>query len=328
MSQCTFQSRPRAHLAAGAGEGAPVRHGALAFAPGTTAFVRKPGRACNLRADFFWCGGAITRCRSGNGPRSSSDLPFPMCSWLHIVNTRGARILTGIDINYPYEIANLWVTPWTRFCQILLVLLVWGHFVVGLHFWLRIRGWYRRAFPVVLLFYVLVRGGALLGFTEVGMEATHHVQSDPAWFKKMKTLGVPADPHRATVRAWLKEWIGVSWLGLVGLVFLAVQARHWQQRGRRFRVSYPGNFSVTAHPGMSILEVSRMARRPHVSVCGGRARCTPCRIRIEKRRRHCPRLTNWKRTRSPASARRPDAVSPASFDRRPIFPSLPCSTRG
>jgi len=31
---------------------------------------------------------------------------------------------------------------------------------------------------------------------------------------------------------------------------------------------------------MSVLEVSRMARRAHMSVCGGRARCTTCRVLI------------------------------------------------
>jgi adenylate cyclase len=34
-------------------------------------------------------------------------LAIPYLLLVHIVNTRGTRILTGIDINYPYEIANL-----------------------------------------------------------------------------------------------------------------------------------------------------------------------------------------------------------------------------
>ena len=38
-------------------------------------------------------------------------LAIPYLLLVHIVNTRGTRILTGIDINYPYEIANLWVDP-------------------------------------------------------------------------------------------------------------------------------------------------------------------------------------------------------------------------
>ena len=208
-------------------------------------------------------------------------LAIPYLLLVHIVNTRGTRILTGIDINYPYEIANLWVDPWTRFRQILLVLLVWGHFVVGLHFWLRIRGWYRRAFPAILLAYVLVPTCALLGFAEVGMAMTMRARTDTAWIQKMKSLGVPADPRRASTRALLKEWAGPSWLGLVALVFLAAQIRHWQQRRNRFTVTYPDKFSVEAPIGMSVLEVSRMAGRPHISVCGGRARCTTCRIRIE-----------------------------------------------
>ena len=209
-------------------------------------------------------------------------LAIPYLLLLHIVNTRGTRILTGIDINYPYEIANLWVDPWTRSRQILLVLLVWGHFVAGLHFWLRNYGGYRRAFSLILLFYVLVPTTALLGFAEVGMAVSVHAQNDPAWMKKMKTAGIPADPHRAATRAALKEWVGYAWLGVVGLVFVGAQIRHWAQRHERFRVTYPENLSVVAPCGMSILEVSRMAHRPHVSICGGRARCTTCRVRVDK----------------------------------------------
>ena len=51
-------------------------------------------------------------------------------------NCGGTRILTHIDINYTYEIANLWVDPATRLRQIALVVLVWTHFAIGLHFWL------------------------------------------------------------------------------------------------------------------------------------------------------------------------------------------------
>ena len=207
-------------------------------------------------------------------------IAIPYLLLVHIVNTRGTRILTGIDIDYPYEIANLWVDPWTRFRQILLVLLVWGHFVAGLHFWLRIRGWYQRAFPAILVAFVMVPVAALLGFAEVGMNMTAHARADPQWMKAMKARGVPADPHRAKLRAALKDWVGASWFGLVAVVFSAAQIRNWRQRRQRFRVTYPDNTVVEAPIGMSVLEVSRMARRPHMSVCGGRGRCTTCRVRI------------------------------------------------
>jgi adenylate cyclase len=65
-------------------------------------------------------------------------------------------------------------------------------------------------------------------------------------------------------------------------VICAAQIRNWRHRHSRFTVTYPGAFSVEAPIGLSVLEVSRMARRPHLSVCGGRARCTTCRVRIDE----------------------------------------------
>jgi adenylate cyclase len=209
-------------------------------------------------------------------------LAIPYLLLVHIINTRGTRILTGIDIDYTYEIANLWVDPWTRFRQIALVLLVWGHFAVGLHFWWRLYGWYRRAFPAILLAFVLIPTAALLGFAEVGMTMTARAQSDPGWMRAMKARGVPADPQRAKLRATLKEWVGPSWIVVVGLVFSIAQIRNWRQRHARFKVTYPEAVVIEAPKGMSVLEVSRMARRAHMSVCGGRARCTTCRVQIAK----------------------------------------------
>ena len=215
-------------------------------------------------------------------------LAIPYLLLVHIVNTRGTRVLTGIDINYPYEIANLWVDPWTRARQVALVALVWGHFVTGLHFWLRGKGWYRRAFLAFQLFYVLVPLAALLGFAEVGMTMTARAQQDPAWLAHMKALGVPADPGRAAARAALRQWAGAAWLGVVAVVFLGAQFWHWLGRGRRFLVTYPEHLQAEGVRGMSVLEVSRHAHRPHVSVCGGRARCTTCRVRVEQTAAHLP----------------------------------------
>jgi len=207
-------------------------------------------------------------------------LTIPYLLLVHIVNTRGTRILTGIDIDYTYEIANLWVDPWTRFRQIALVLLVWGHFAMGLHFWWRLHGWYRRALPAIFLALVLVPMVALLGFAEVGMTMTAHAQADPQWMRAMKARGVPADPRRAKLRATLKDWVGLSWFGLVGLVLVIAEIRNWRERHARFKVSYRDDGVIEAPIGMSVLEVSRMARRARMSVCGGRARCTTCRVQI------------------------------------------------
>jgi len=149
-----------------------------------------------------------------------------------------------------------------------------------LHFWWRLYGWYRRAYPAFLLAYVLIPSAALLGFAEVGMTMTAHARSDPQWMPAMKARGVPADPENAKLRAELKDWVGPSWIAVVGLIFSIAQIRNWREGHARFKVTYPEDLTIEAPKGMSVLEVSRMARRAHMSVCGGRARCTTCRVKI------------------------------------------------
>lgn len=207
-------------------------------------------------------------------------LSIPYFLLVHVVNTRGTRMMSGIEIDYVYEIANLWVKPWIRFQQVMLVLLVWGHFVMGLHFWWRVYPWYRQSFAGFLLAFVLVPLCALLGFAQVGMTMSDKAQAHPEWYLEVSTRGIPKDPHWASVRAALKAWSGPAWLGLVGVVFAGGRLRNFIQRKRRFSVTYPDTHVVNAPIGMSVLEVSRMADRPHMSVCGGRGRCTTCRVWI------------------------------------------------
>jgi adenylate cyclase len=56
--------------------------------------------------------------------------------------------------------------------------------------------------------------------------------------------------------------------------------RQINDRRSRIRISYPDGREVQVPRGFSVLEASRFTRIPHASVCGGRGRCSTCRIRI------------------------------------------------
>jgi adenylate cyclase len=72
-----------------------------------------------------------------------------------------------------------------------------------------------------------------------------------------------------------------SYIGLVAGTFGLRLARDWHaRRFRAVRIGYPGGRTVTVPLGFSILEASRWAAIPHASVCGGRGRCSTCRVRI------------------------------------------------
>jgi adenylate cyclase len=63
---------------------------------------------------------------------------------------------------------------------------------------------------------------------------------------------------------------------------LAARGVRWMAERSRgvVRISYPGGRSISVPIGYPVLEASRSARIPHASICGGRGRCTTCRVRV------------------------------------------------
>src|SRR3954465_8537403 len=81
-------------------------------------------------------------------------------------------------------------------------------------------------------------------------------------------------------------------------------------------VADPGGRKVGAARGCSVLEVSRFADIPHPSVCGGRGRCSTCRVRVFSETQQPPpspaELAVLKRIHAPADVRLACQLRPAS----------------
>ena len=56
--------------------------------------------------------------------------------------------------------------------------------------------------------------------------------------------------------------------------------RLWQRRHGLVRIGYPDGRFIDVVRGTSVLEASRLAGIPHAHVCGGRGRCSTCRVRV------------------------------------------------
>ena len=77
--------------------------------------------------------------------------------------------------------------------------------------------------------------------------------------------------------------------GLIALVLIARWVRLLIERTkRRVVLTYPNGKKVEIVPGMTVLEASREANIPHASVCGGRGRCSTCRVRCGPGSEHLP----------------------------------------
>ena len=205
----------------------------------------------------------------------------PLLAIEHVTMTRVAKSFFDVDTAYYSNvIVALWhAHPFNGVLQGLLLVVAWTHACIGLRYRLRLKPWYDRAQPLLYAFVLLVPVLALLGYAQAGREVLERIARDPGFLPGV-LIDQPAPgvlAELADVAAW-GRWL---LFGSIAGVLLARQLRHWwQARHGRVRIGYPNSASVAVIRGTSILEASRLARIPHASICGGRGRCSTCRVRV------------------------------------------------
>src|SRR4051794_23724625 len=208
-------------------------------------------------------------------------LCIPPLLVLHIVGTRLAFEWFGVQDTYSKIILSFWrLTPSNGLRQSILVVVAWIHGCIGLHFWLRLKPGYRRYVPTLFAVAVLLPSLALLGFVEAGREISNLIANDPDWIARTQKAAQALGPGEGEILVDAHDWLFRGFWASLGFVFVARFARQNYQRRSRIRILYPGSREVYVPLGFSVLEASRFARIPHASVCGGRGRCSTCRIRV------------------------------------------------
>ena len=217
-------------------------------------------------------------------------LLVPLLLIPHVFGTRVASEMLGTTPSYRSVVGSILGNPTSAVRQPILVLIVSTHLVIGLHFWLRLRAGYRRALAILYPLAVTIPLLALLGLYGAGAELRESsATGDRAVASKDGAApGTPALENAAndqTVRAQLAEREEWAYLVYGGLLLLVLSARVVRRmvlaRGARYRIIHANGRVLTAPVGLSLLEALRDAGIPHASVCGGRARCTTCRVRID-----------------------------------------------
>ena len=207
-------------------------------------------------------------------------LAIPFFLFPHIINTRIAHQFFNVQDSYLYELIRLW--PDSAVTQSLLLLIVWAHGCLGLHYWLRLSDGYVRVAPALLAFAIAVPVLALAGFA-VGGQTTGDIMTDPNAFAALKARSNWPNAEDSTALAWLRTGARIAFYALVGAVIggsLFYRLSRAALR-RKVRVSYVDGPTINATTGKTLLEVSRSAGISHASVCGGRGRCSTCRVRVE-----------------------------------------------
>jgi ferredoxin len=206
------------------------------------------------------------------------------------METRVANWAFGVHTSYLSELYGLW--PGRATTQILLLLLVWSHGCIGLHYWLRIAAGYRKIAPVLLALAIGVPVLAIGGFVAAGRQ-TAEIMREPEALARLTEQARWPDAAQIQTLIDLENrlvWGFAALLAIVAAVYGFRKVRAVARRPQRRRpaaaeapalVSFHDGPTVAAEPDMTLLEICRSHGIAQASLCGGRARCGTCRVRIE-----------------------------------------------
>jgi adenylate cyclase len=205
---------------------------------------------------------------------------IPVLLVRHLVGTRISADFFHTDTGYYTYL--LWVyfvrSPDQGYLQMLALVVAWTHAMIGLHFWLKVRPWYGRVQPPSLVIAVLVPVLALLGMIEAGRQVAA-LATDPGWVARAFAAMIPPSPEIQSTLDKLARVLTRFFVGVIAAVLLARLAHRARRRGL-VRIGYPDGRFVEVMPGTTVLEASRLAGIPHAHICGGRGRCSTCRVRV------------------------------------------------
>ena len=207
-------------------------------------------------------------------------LSVPMLIIGHVIGIRLGQTLFGHERLYPQVLFLYWIwAPYRVWMMLAVMTIAWVHGCIGLYFWLRMRAFYKRAAPFLLATAVLIPTLSMMGFYQSGRMV---IEADSIeWRAETQSESQIGTRAEAQALERITDYFLFGYFGLIGIALLARAARAVNERRRgMINLSYGNGRTVRIPRGLSVLEASLRNNVPHASVCGGRARCSTCRIRI------------------------------------------------
>ena len=208
-------------------------------------------------------------------------LSIPVLVMGHVVGVRLGYTLYDHQKLYPQELYLFFVAAPGRLWQMTILLLIaWVHGCIGIYFWLRLKPFFPRAAPYLLAAAVLIPTLSLLGIYQGGRSVA--IESEEReWRTQNLTRRQVGTVAEGDTLDRITSSLTIGYFGLLAFALAARGVRALRERrGGMIALSYGNGKTVRVPKGLSVLEASLRHNVPHASVCGGRARCSTCRIRI------------------------------------------------
>ena len=197
----------------------------------------------------------------------------------HVAFNRGAAVVASTNDTYVFELVHIW--PDFAWPMVTLVVIAWLHACIGLHHWLSLVPAYGRAQPWLLAVAVALPVTAIAGYSVSGREVAARLAAPGAYEQLIASVRGPDGAAVETLSA-LNDRGRLAFLALLlAAISVPVFRTLREFAGPRIAISYRAGPTLRVPPGATLLEISRANGVPHASVCGGRARCSTCRVGIE-----------------------------------------------
>ncbi|KIC41513.1 guanylate cyclase [Ruegeria sp. ANG-R] len=207
-------------------------------------------------------------------------LLIPLQLLSHLVQTRYAHEIFEVNDEMGYIIILMWPNT-AIWLQSLLLLLVWVHGCIGLHMWLRLTRWWRRLVPYLIGVAVFVPGFALAGLLTEGRRIWTDFADPDLREQYIEHYNWPSQEEFQLLFTVKDNALMVFWVALALTALIYFGRKLWRRR-HSVRVRYVNGPEVVAEKGMTLLEMSRANGIPHTALCGGKGRCTTCRVVVEE----------------------------------------------
>ncbi|MFH1489031.1 MAG: adenylate/guanylate cyclase domain-containing protein, partial [Pseudomonadota bacterium] len=208
-------------------------------------------------------------------------LVIPLLLVIHIVGTRISHEWFGTTDSYTALVLIFWeLRPDLGLKQALLLTAAWLHGCMALHYWLRLKSWYVPLVPTLFGLALLLPALSLLGFSQAGREVSRSARQS-GWGNRIMSRTMSLRPPESALLGKVGNAALNGFAAGIVLIFMARAVRSLQKRSRKkIVITYPGDKKVAVPVGFTVLDASRYAGIQHVSACGGRGRCSTCRVRL------------------------------------------------
>jgi adenylate cyclase len=206
---------------------------------------------------------------------------LPLLLLPHVAGTRVQDSLFDAAWGYYRNLLVVFwqLDPWQGFSQAALLLAGWTHACIGLRFWLRLKPWFPAWAPLLGVLAIMLPLLGLAGMVAAGNEVSLRLASDPHYLARILADRPPPEALAAAASGANRMRLGLVLAVLAVLLARGVRFL-LRRRAGQVRISYPDGRAITVPAGWTVLEASWLLGYPHASVCGGRGRCSTCRVSV------------------------------------------------